>query len=264
MSQGLSYNAFLEVTAQLRLQNQELSDRLASQQSVNGSVMAQARHTPATFSDAPSVHPAAGSTWETVKAQARHTPATNSVASVVHPAADAAWKAKKTKSGPAERHFCQVIIQDGWSVPVVHSFEGFRLADTGICLATRSETEEAMRELRLGGGLAVLTTKQIVAGSEEIEFEVKTSQGLSTMWKRYLVQLGDVPVTYKCSAPRGEAVEADTSLAVIGFHRKYCQSRCVEDSHDPTEVSYRILPRPRHALRCFHCSPCCSPCPEAG
>ena len=94
------------------------------------------------------------------------------------------------------------------------------MADTGICLATRSEAEEAMRELRSGSGPAILTTKQIEAGSEVIEFEVKTSQGLSTVWKRYLVQLGDVPVTYKCSAPRAGAVEADTSLVVIGFHKK--------------------------------------------
>ena len=79
-----------------------------------------------------------------------------------------------------------------------------------------------MRELRSGSGLAILTTKQIEAGSEEIEFEVETSQGQSTMWKRYLVQLGDVPVTYKCSAPRGGAVEADTFLVVIGFPKKYC------------------------------------------
>ena len=114
-SQGSSNNALLKVIAQLRQQNEELFDRLASQQSVNGSVMAQARHTPAT----------------------------NSVASMVHPAADAAWKAKKTKSGPARDTSAKVIIQDGWSVPVVHSFEEFRLADTGICLATRSETEEA-------------------------------------------------------------------------------------------------------------------------
>ena len=77
-----------------------------------------------------------------------------------------------------------------------------------------------MRELRSGSGLAILTTKQIDAGSEEIEFKVKTSQGQSTMWERHLVQLGDVPVTYKCSAPRGGAVEADTSLAVIGFQKK--------------------------------------------
>ena len=48
------------------------------------------------------------------------------------------------------------------------TYEKFRLADTGICLATRSEAEEAMRELRSGGVLAILTTKQVVAGSEEI------------------------------------------------------------------------------------------------
>ena len=194
MSWGLSNNALLEVTVQLRQQNQVLLNRLASQQSVNRSVMGQARHTPATIS----------------------------IASMVHPAADSAWKTKKTKSGPARDTSAKVIIQDGWSVPVVHSFEEFRLADTSICLATRSEAEEAMRQLRSGSGLAVLTTKQFEAGSEEIKFEVKTSQGLSTMWKRYLVPLGDVPVTYKCSAPRGGAVEADTSLVVIGVHKKYC------------------------------------------
>ena len=38
-----------------------------------------------------------------------------------------------------------------------------------------------------------------------------------------------------------EELEADTSLVVIGFHKKYCHPECVEDSHDPTEVSYRIL-----------------------
>ena len=82
-----------------------------------------------------------------------------------------------------ERHFCQSFFQDGWSVPVVHSFEEFRLADTGICLATRSEAAEAMLELRSGGGFTILTTKHIVVVVEEIEFEVKTFHCLSTMWK---------------------------------------------------------------------------------
>ena len=86
----------------------------------------------------------------------------------IHPAADAAWKTKKTKSRPARDTSAKMIVQDGWSVPVVHSFMEFRLADTGICLATRSDAEEAMPELRSGGGLAVLTRKQIVAGSEDL------------------------------------------------------------------------------------------------
>ena len=40
-----------------------------------------------------------------------------------------------------------------------------------------------------------------------------------TMWKRYLVQLGTVPVTYKCWAPRGGAV---TALAVVDLTKKHC------------------------------------------
>ena len=184
--------------------------------------MAQARHTPATFSDPPPFHPAADSTWETVKAQARRTPATNSVASMVHPPQTAAWKAKKTKSGPARDTSAKVIIQDGWSVPVVHSFEEFRLADTGICLATRSEAEEAMRELRSGGGLAILTTadrswvgRDRIRKSKHLRACQQCGSVTWCSWKTF-------SVTYKCSSPRGGAEEADTSFVVIGFHKKYC------------------------------------------
>ena len=112
MSQESSNDALLEVIAQLRQQNQVLLDRLASQQSVNESVMAQARHTPATISDAPSVQLAADSTCGTVKAQARHTPATNSIASMVHPTADSAWKTKKAN---CERHLRE-RYHPGWMV----------------------------------------------------------------------------------------------------------------------------------------------------
>ena len=37
-----------------------------------------------------------------------------------------------------------------------------------------------------------------------------------------MVQLGTVPVTYKCSAPRGGAVEDDTALAVVDLTKKHC------------------------------------------
>ena len=76
MSQGPSNNALLEVTVQLRLQYQELLDRQASQPRVKETVKIHACHTPATNSDAPTVHPVAGSARVTEKAQARHTPAT--------------------------------------------------------------------------------------------------------------------------------------------------------------------------------------------
>ena len=71
-------------------------------------------------------------------------------------------------------------------------------------------------------GLAILTTKQVEVGPEEVEFELKTAQGQSLMQKRYLVQLGDVPVTHKCSAPKGGAVEADAALVVVDLTKKHC------------------------------------------
>ena len=63
------------------------------------------------------------------------------------------------------------------------------MADTAVCLATRCEAEEAIRELRLGRGLAILRTKDVKDGSEEVEFEIKTAQDQSTVWMRHLVQL---------------------------------------------------------------------------
>ena len=118
---------------------------------------AQARHTPATFSDASTVHPVADSARGTEKAQARHTPATFSDISTMHPAADSAWKNLKAESVPVRATSDKVIIQDGRSDPAAHSFEEFRLADASICFATRSEADEAMREMSLGRGFAILT-----------------------------------------------------------------------------------------------------------
>ena len=70
MSQGLSNNALLEVTVQ-RLQYQELLYLQVSQQCVKETVKTQACHTPATNSDASTVHPVAVSARGTVKAQVR-------------------------------------------------------------------------------------------------------------------------------------------------------------------------------------------------
>ena len=168
----------------------------------------------------------------------RHTPATNSITSMVHPSAGIACKTKKTKFGPARDTSAKVVIQDGWSVPVVHSFEEFWLADTGTCLATRSEAEEAMRELRSGGGLAILTSKQVVAGSEEIEFEVKTSQGLSTMWKPTLGAAGRRSGHIQVFCAKRRSCGGRRLPCSDRFPQKVLPSRCVEDSHDPTATAY--------------------------
>ena len=211
LSQGSSNNAFLEVIAQLRLQNQEMLDRLASQLSVKG----------------------------TVKAQARHTPAANSDVSMVHLAADSAWKTKKAKSELARDTSAKAIIQDGWSVPVVHSFEEFPLAETGICLATRSEAEEAMRELRSGSGLPILTRKQSKLGRKRPNSKSKhlraSQQCGSVTWCSWETFLSHTSVL------RQEEELWRPTLVVIGFPIEYCHP----------DAWKTAMTRPKSATACW-------------
>ena len=106
---------FLEVTAQLRLQNQELLDLQASQQCVKETMKTLARHAHTTYYDASTVHHVAVSAQRLAKAQVRllasqrrakgmaktqasHTPATNSDAPPVQPIDDSARETVKAQA----------------------------------------------------------------------------------------------------------------------------------------------------------------------
>ena len=102
---------------------------------------------------------------------------------------DSSWKIKKNKKEPERDPSVRELVQDGWSAPVIQSFEDFPLVEPGVCLVSRRQAAEAILEWRSQKGLAFLTTKNIF-GAFEVELEVKTAQGQSAMWKRYLVQLG--------------------------------------------------------------------------
>ena len=143
----------------------------ASQQRVKGMAKTQASHTPATNSDALPVLAVDDSARETVKAQARHSPATCIVFPTIHPAANSAWKNLTAESVPVRDTSDKVIFQDGRSDPTAHSFEELRLADAGICLATRSEPDEAPHETSLGRGLVILTVNIVwVSLKKEVLF----------------------------------------------------------------------------------------------
>ena len=98
-----------------------------------------------------------------------------------------------------ERQLCQ-SCHPGWMV-------GF---------ATRSEAEEAMRELRSGKWTCYPHDKadRSWVGRDRIR-----SQNMSGPVNNVEALLGAAGGR---SAPRGGAVEADTSLVVIGFPKKYC------------------------------------------
>ena len=125
----------------------------------------------------------------------------------------------------------------GWSVPVVHPFEEFRLADTGICLASRSEAEEAMRELRKWTCYPHDKADRSWVGRDRIR-----SQNISGPVNNVEALLGaaggrscHIPVF--CAKRR--SCGGRHFPCSDRFLQKVLPSRCVENSLDPIEVSYR-------------------------
>ena len=142
-----------------------------------------------------------------MKTPACHTPAAKTRGAADPSAEESAWKTKKAKQEPVGDPPGKVLVQGRLVSASCTDLRGFPCGRYGS-LSSRAQ--------RGRGG------DPRAAGSKEVEFEVKTAQVQSTVWKRYLVQLGTAPVMYMCSAARGDSVEADTVLAVVDFSKKCC------------------------------------------
>ena len=97
------------------------------------------------------------------------------------------------------RHLSKHEVRDGWSAPVIQSFEEFRLVDSGVCLVSRSDAEEAILELRSEKGT------------------------------------GRSPCHVQMLSATSGHVEADTALVVVEYTTAL-SPRCVEDGSDQIEV----------------------------
>ena len=222
MSQESSNDALLEVIAQLRQQNQVLLDRLASQQSVNGSVMVQARHTPATISDAPSVHPAADSARG--DSEGPGAPHTSHEFFCLNGSScrRLCLENQESQIRTCERHLRQ-SYHPGWMVCSRCSFiRGIPAGRHGYLSCHTKRGRRGDARVALGKWTCYSHDKadRSWVGRDRIR-----SQNISEPVHNGEALLGAAGRrsghTYKCSAPRGGAVEADTSLVVIGFHKKH-------------------------------------------
>ena len=63
-------------------------------------------------------------------------------------AEESAWKTKKAKKEPVSDPLANVLIQDGWSVPVILTFEGFRMADTRVSKMGQKRSKSKSRRPR--------------------------------------------------------------------------------------------------------------------
>ena len=209
-SQSLSNNALLEVIAQLKLQNQELVRLLATEQSARDPGMTsdclKTETKPFDVVDPATVNAA----WNIVKNEKElvRDPCTKVIVQ------DSSWQIKKIKKELERDPSVREVVQDGRSAPVIQSFEEFRLVGSCVCLVSRSEAEEAILELRSEKRLAFLTTRNIFG---------RWRSNSKSRLPRDSQQCGrDTWFNYKCSAPQGGHVEADTARVVVAFSKHHC------------------------------------------
>ena len=224
------HSALFEVIAQLKLQNQELMSLLATQQSSREPGMSsgclQTETKPLDMVDPATVNAA----WNVVKKRKEQARDPSARVTALEQLVDNQEKNKKeSERDPSVRE----LVQDGWSVPVIQPPK-ISVWSTLVSVWCR-EAQDAILELRSNHGLAFLTTKNIF-GLVEVEFEVKTAQGQSAMWKRYLVQLGCTPATFKCSAPKRWARGGRHSTCGGRISQTALSLRCVEDGNEQAEV----------------------------
>ena len=111
-----------EVVAHSKLKNQEVLMLLACQQGAKGTVKTRPCQTLAAKTS--SSGSSATAPIRTLKDLFGGKPSTTATADNF--AEGSAWKAKKAKKEPVSDLPVKVLIQDGWSAPVVQTFEDFR------------------------------------------------------------------------------------------------------------------------------------------
>ena len=162
-------------------------------------------------------------------------PALNTLAPAADPSAStpvARWsRANKKKAD--EQNWKEVIpkkkelVADqldaaGWSVPVVARVTDLKIGSPGLALASATEAQRAVREMKCTGSMAILSTVNVDNLGVEIPASVKDMHGRPVQRKRYLIQLGTVPVTYTPTASRGGTVSCPgTGKIVVQFVEKH-------------------------------------------
>ena len=141
---------------------------------------------------------------------------------------DGAWKVvtKKRieKEGvPAAKVHSKLRAED-WQVPVVE-ISSLRDGSNGIALASQKDGEKVFREMNLcKGSMGILTPKPIEGESEEIEVLVRKPNGETDVVKKFLTNVGDIPVQHDQKDELSAVtlkIQNKTKKLVLQMHKQY-------------------------------------------
>lgn len=141
-------------------------------------------------------------------------------------------KPKKEEAGG------DILQPEGFNAAVCSGVAELSAKESKVCLATKQETERALKEIIPSVPVAVLSTARVKEEAEEVQVYVKNKEGLLVARKRFMHQLGPRPVIYAPPGQKGGQV-TDTSVRMcLGFTQK----------QSGTKVWQEATARPKHKV----------------
>ena len=131
------------------------------------------------------------------------------------------WVTMSRRAPPPEERIPDTLIQTGFSAPVRETIVELRSHGSGICLASKTDTEQAFLEVKAVAPCAVLCSVKLQETAKEVHVLVKDGKGKEQARRRFLHQLGQIPVTYLCEVPQGPPVVADYAKMVVTFTKTH-------------------------------------------
>ena len=113
------------------------------------------------------------------------------------------WMPVKASKGPSA-DVKDTLLPNGWSVPIRAGISDLTVSGAGVCLVSSAEARKAILELKSEKALAILAPANINNVGEELHVMVEGAGGRWQVRRRFLFQLGAIPVTYMEDKPKRE------------------------------------------------------------
>ena len=129
------------------------------------------------------------------------------------------------------------LLPEEWSVPARDGVSSLKVDEPSVCLATKAETERVLAEVKAKVPCAVLCALQVSPSATEMKVLVTDGTGKEQVRKRFLHQLGPMPVVYNCSAVVGsEVAEKGVLVAVTLSARHSAEAKWTEALKRPKQL----------------------------
>lgn len=132
------------------------------------------------------------------------------------------WQTKQHKAPPAPApNIADKLVQDGWAVPVLAHTDQLEVDKPGVLLTTTELGRKLMQGVKPSASIALLTPKPLAASDVETVVLVIDGAGKEDLRRRFVHQLGPMPVALAVQAHAGKKVVPDSVKLVLQYSKRY-------------------------------------------